>query len=50
MTTDKKKSETVGDLLKGLSEEEIEGVKTFYGIIFGEDFPPLDAPADEPTS
>lgn len=39
--------ETVGDLLKGLSEEEVEDVKAFYGLLFGEELPPLDSPADE---
>lgn len=48
--SEEKPTQTVGDLLEGMSEEEIEGVKNFYGIIFGDDFPPLDAPADEPIS
>ena len=42
-----KPNQTVGDLLEGMTEEDIEGVKAFYGIIFGEEFPSLDAPADE---
>lgn len=53
MTNDKSKEskETVADLLEGMTEEEIEDVKNFYGILFGEDFPPLDAPVDEtPTT
>lgn len=43
------KGETVKDLLEGMSPEDVEDVKNFYGIIFGEDFPDLDAPADEPA-
>lgn len=50
MATKKDTGETVADLLEGLSEEEIEDVKAFYGILFGEEFPPLDAPADEPLA
>ena len=45
METDK--NETVGDALKGMTEEEIDDVKAFYGIIFGEEMPPMDAPANE---
>lgn len=49
MAKDKSK-ETVKDLLEGLSEEEVEDVKAFYGILFGEEFPDMDAPADESAS
>lgn len=44
-----KTEETVGDMLKGMSAKEIEDIKAFYGILFGEDFPNLDSPLDEPA-